>query len=456
MATLDQDGFLGFVNAGAEASMVGAIADWFAVTALFRHPLGLPIPHTALIPRRKDDFGKSLEEFFSENFLNEQVIRERLDSADIARRVGAWVSQPANADRVVAEGASVLAIGLRRLRDADVASVVEEVLIPRFMAEPISPVAGGLLQEIVADNAHHGLVDLALEEGHRWLVHNQDTFADVVGERAPWWAPERLNDAVTTPAAPRGGALGRRHPARPAPPRPPGAGQPAAPAGRRPAQRPVHAGAGRAAQDCGCSSSRRWSSPGCRCGAPSARRCSRRSRTRRARCGPGPSRELVGFGERIGRDDVLRQRLDTWGADFAVWAVGRYGDELTAVITSTIERWDGEEAARKIELHVGRDLQFIRINGTIVGGLVGVADPRGLAGDLGSERMDDVPIRDESIRLGQFLKLANLIDSGSDAKELMVQGLVTVNGEVETRRGRQLVPGDVVSLGGAEARVARA
>ncbi len=67
--------------------------------------------------------------------------------------------------------------------------------------------------------------------------------------------------------------------------------------------------------------------------------------------------------------------------------------------------------------------------------------------------MEDVPIRDESIRLGQFLKLANLIDSGSDAKELMVQGLVTVNGEVETRRGRQLVPGDVVSLGGAEVRV---
>ena len=198
VVTLDQDGFLGFVNAGAEASMVGAIADWFAVTALFRHPLGLPIPHTALVPRTKDEFGKSLEEFFAENFLQEEVIRERLVAADIARRVGTWVSEPANARRVVAEGATVLAIGLRRLRDDDVASLVEEVLIPRFMAEPISPVAGGLLQEIVADNAHHGLVDLALEEAHRWLVHNQETFAEVVGERAPWWAPDRLNDAVTT------------------------------------------------------------------------------------------------------------------------------------------------------------------------------------------------------------------------------------------------------------------
>ena len=82
--------------------------------------------------------------------------------------------------------------------------------------------------------------------------------------------------------------------------------------------------------------------------------------------------ELVDFGHRIGVDDDLRARLDGWGADFTVWAVGRYGDELTAVITHTIERWDGREAARKIELHVGRDLQFIRINGTIVGGLVGI------------------------------------------------------------------------------------
>src|SRR3954449_8544761 len=198
VVTFGRDGFLGFVNAGAEASMVGAIADWFAVTALFRHPLGLPIPHTALIPKRKDEFGKSLEEFFSENFLSEQVIRERLASADIARRVGVWVSVRENADRVVAEGATVLALGLRRMRDTDVAALVEEVLIPRFMAEPISPIAGGLLQEIVADDAHHGLVDLALEEGHRWLVHNAETFADVGGEGAPGGAPHPRNDAEHT------------------------------------------------------------------------------------------------------------------------------------------------------------------------------------------------------------------------------------------------------------------
>ena len=97
LLTRDQGGFLGFVNAGAEASMVGAIADWFAVTALFKHPLGLPVPHTALIPRRKDELGRSLEEFVGENFLQEAIIRGRIDAAHLSERVGAWLADETNA-----------------------------------------------------------------------------------------------------------------------------------------------------------------------------------------------------------------------------------------------------------------------------------------------------------------------------------------------------------------------
>ncbi len=371
LLTLDQDGFLGFVNAGAEASMVGAIADWFAVTALFRHPLGLPIPHTALVPRKKDEFGKSLEEFFAENFLHEQVIRERLAAADIPQRIGGWLTDRANARRVVAESATVVAIGLRRLRDQDVRAVVEEVLIPRFRAEPISPVAGGLLQEIVADSAHHGLVDLALEEGHRWLVHNQETFSDVIGERAPWWAPDRLNELVTARLhleAIRWVADIRRDP-------------------QHHARLALDSLLGQLAQDLLTDPTtqeraeklklRVLEQPQMVTTGMSLWSAFRTALIEALEDTDGPLREkatteLVAFGERVGQDPELREKLDTWGADFAVWAIGRYGDELTAVITHTIERWDGEEAARKIELHVGRDLQFIRINGTIVGGLVGV------------------------------------------------------------------------------------
>ena len=371
LVTRNSQGFLGYVSAGAEASMVGAMADWFAVTALFRHPLGLPVPHTALVPRKKDEFGKSLEEFFAENFLHEEVIRERLASADVSRRLGAWVAQPQHARRVVAEGASVAAIGLRRLRDADVESVVAEVLIPRFMAEPISPVAGSLLQEILADNAHHGLVDLALEEAHRWLVHNQETFSDVLGERAPWWAPDRLNEVVTTRLhleAIRWVAEIRRDP-------------------DHHARAALDSLLSQLAEDLLSDPAtqeraeklklRVLGQPQMIVTGMSLWSAFRKALLEALEDTEGPLRarattELAAFGERLGRDEALRAKTDAWGADFVVWAVGRYGDELTAVITSTIERWDGQEAARKIELHVGRDLQFIRINGTIVGGLVGV------------------------------------------------------------------------------------
>src|SRR3954452_3899254 len=136
VATRDQGGFLGFVNAGAEASMVGAIADWFAVTALFKHPLGLPVPHTALIPRKKDELGRGLQEFVGENFLHEAIIRDRMAAASISRRLGAWLAQPANAQRVVDEVADVTAIALSKVRDAHIRTLVRDAFTPPIREEP--------------------------------------------------------------------------------------------------------------------------------------------------------------------------------------------------------------------------------------------------------------------------------------------------------------------------------
>ena len=371
LVTLDQGGFWGYVNAGAEASMVGAIADWFAVTALFKHPLGLPIPHTALIPRRKDEFGKSLEEFVQENFLQEAVIRDRLAVAQVSARTAEWLRDPANAARVVAEGASVLTLALRRLRDSDVEALVSEVLLPRLVAEPISPIAGNLLTEILRDNAHHGLVDLVLEEGHHWLVHNQEIFTQVVGERAPWWAPDRLNEVVTERlhleairwiADIRADPNHRARQALDSLLEQLAADLLATPQTQERAERlkvrmlehPQFLASGMAVFD-----------------------ALKQALGDALADGDGPLRarataEVVSFAEKLAGDAAMQQRVDSWAADATVFAVRRYGGELTAVITHTVERWDGKEASQRIELHVGRDLQFIRINGTIVGGLVGV------------------------------------------------------------------------------------
>lgn len=369
--TLHEEGFLGFVNAGAEASMVGAMADWFAVTALFRHPLGLPIPHTALIPRRKDDLGRGLEEFVGENFLQEQIVRERVLDAGVTGRVADWVSEPANATRVVDEVTDIAAIGLGRVRDEHIVELVEAVLVPRFREEPISPILGTFITEAVRDDLHHGLVDLALEELHGWLVQNQDTFTEVLGERAPWWAPQSLNEAVTTrlhTEAVRWLADIRDDPQHRA----------------RAALDSMLAQLGQdllfneatAARAEGLKL-RLLEHPQFSATGISLWKALRNALLEALRDPSGPLKErlraeLMSVAEKLRADASLRERLDGLLADLVVFAVSRYGAELTTVITHTIERWDGKEASRRIELHVGRDLQFIRINGTIVGGLVGV------------------------------------------------------------------------------------
>ncbi|EON24620.1 MULTISPECIES: DUF445 domain-containing protein [Nocardioides] len=371
VATLGRDGAWGFVNAGAEASMVGAIADWFAVTALFKHPLGIPIPHTALIPKRKDELGKGLEEFVGENFLQEDIIRDRTAAALISARVGDWLSDPANARRVVDEVSDVAAIALGKVRDEHIADLVTDAFVPRFREEPIAPILGSLITEAVRDDLHHGVVDLALEELHRWLVHNGETFTEVLSERAPWWAPPRLNEAVTqrlhleairwiadirdTPGHHARGAIDSM----------------LAQLGQDLLTDP------RTMERAERFKERLLDHPQVVSTAISLWKAMRAALLSSVRDPQGAVRErmlleLSAFAERLRTDAELREKLDRTAADIAVFAVSRYGAELTAVITHTIERWDGKEAARRIELHVGRDLQFIRINGTIVGGLVGV------------------------------------------------------------------------------------
>lgn len=364
-------GAWGYVNAAAEASMVGAIADWFAVTALFRHPLGLPIPHTALVPRKKEMLGRGLEEFVGENFLHAGIVRERVEAAQVTLRVGRWLEQDAHARRVVDEASTLLHLALTKVRDDDVRALVEEAILPRLRAEPISPVAGSLLAEVVRDGAHHGLVDLVVEEGHRWLVHHGDTFTEVLAERAPWWAPERLNDAVTRRL--HAEAIRWLEDIRDDP--------------RHSARLALDSLLADLARDLITDPATQERAEGLKdrlLGQPALIESGLslwnglRLALRDALADPDGAvrrravREVQAFGGLLVTDAHLRARFDRRAADLAVFVIDRYGSELTTVITTTIDHWDGAEAARKIELHVGRDLQFIRINGTVVGGLAGL------------------------------------------------------------------------------------
>ena len=161
--------WLEYVRAAAEGGMVGALADWFAVTALFRYPMGLKIPHTAIIPRRKDQIGASLGEFVETNFLSEQVVQDKLASINISGKVGTWLSGPGGAERVAKEGAAVIRGTFKVLNDDDVQAVIEGMVRKHLLAPPWGPPVGRLAERIFADGHHHALVDLLVDRAVDWV-----------------------------------------------------------------------------------------------------------------------------------------------------------------------------------------------------------------------------------------------------------------------------------------------
>ena len=370
--TRNREGAWGYVNTTAEAAMIGGLADWFAVTALFRHPLGIPIPHTAIIPHRKEALGQSLEEFVTGNFLTADAARERVVAADVSRRVGRWLAQEPHSARVITEVARVSSSALVAIKDDDVLSFVEQSLLPRLVHEPLSPVVGHFLGSVVHDGAHHGLVDIALVEAHVWLSANEDAVASIVGARAPWWSPAWLDEKV----------IARVHRE---------ALEWVADMRDRPnhlARQALDDLLGQLALDmqhdpptiarAEALKVRVMTHPQIGASAVGVWDALRTALLGALDDADGQLRRrgvsaLSELGERLLDDPGLRQRVDGHIADAIGFVVTAYGHEIAKVISQTVDRWDGKEAAERIELHVGRDLQFIRINGTIVGGLAGLA-----------------------------------------------------------------------------------
>jgi uncharacterized membrane-anchored protein YjiN (DUF445 family) len=365
------DGWPGYVAAAAEAGMVGALADWFAVTALFRRPLGLPIPHTAIIPMKKDSLGASLGEFVGENFLSSAVVRARLRAVGIGSRLGRWLAEPANADKVTEQAGAALRGVLTVMRDSDVQAVVSEAITRRADAVEIAPGLGKMLQRVVADGGHRRMVDLVCVRAHDWLVLHGDSVMVAVQGGAPGWTPrfvdrkvgervykELLRFVTEMQDAPE-------HPARAAVDR--FLGDFAVELQSDPDTRARVEGlkqdllARGEVQDLIESA---WGSVRAMVvAAAEDERSELRLRTRAS---------LLSLAGRLATDTRLQSKVDTWLEDAATYLVTTYRDEITSLISETVSGWDADHTSRKIEAHVGRDLQFIRINGTVVGALAGL------------------------------------------------------------------------------------
>ncbi|WP_425356920.1 DUF445 domain-containing protein [Streptomyces inhibens] len=369
--SLGAGGWTGFVAAAAEAGMVGALADWFAVTALFKRPMGLPIPHTAIIPTKKDQLGQSLGDFVGENFLSGEVVRRRLRSVGIGRRLGGWLAEPKNADRVTAELSTALRGALTVLRDSDVQAVVGEAITRRADAQEIAPGIGAMLEKVVAEGGHKRVVDLIVARGHDWLVEHGDSVMTAVSGGAPGWTPRfvdrKVGDRVykellrfvtemrDMPEHPARGAIDRFL-------KDFAGDLQSDPDTRARVEHLKSEVLGRGeVQDLIASA---WGSVRAMIvAAAEDERSELRLRVRAA---------LLSLGRRLSGEERLQGKVDGWLEGAAVYVVTTYQSEITSLITETVAGWDAEQTSQKIEAHIGRDLQFIRINGTVVGALAGL------------------------------------------------------------------------------------
>jgi uncharacterized membrane-anchored protein YjiN (DUF445 family) len=361
-----------FVRAAAEGAMVGALADWFAVTALFRRPLGLPIPHTAIIPSRKDAIGANIGRFVQDNFLTEEVIIGRLRAAHVAPRLGAWLARPESATRVARILAGGVSGVLRIVNDADVQQLLERTLAARVMNTPAAPLLGRVLGALLVGERRREAL-LALMQGAAQLLNdNQDAIRKQIIEAAPWWMPRgvdrtiyiRLVETVTNTLTELGrdpnhplntqfDALVERFIVR-----------------LQNDERLIARGEEYKAE--------LLEHPLVRDMTASLWQDAKAALVEQSMRDDSALRETIAravrrLGELLQRDEALAAKVNEWLEAAVLYAAREYGDEGSELIAHTVSRWDAETTSRRIELQVGRDLQFIRINGTVVGGLAGLA-----------------------------------------------------------------------------------
>ena len=364
--------WLQYVRAAAEGGMVGALADWFAVTALFKYPMGIKIPHTAIIPRRKDQIGASLGEFVETNFLSEQVVQDKLASLDVARKAGAWLSGPGGAERVAKEGAAVIRGAFKVLNDDDVQAVIEAMVRKHLVAPPWGPPVGRMAERIFADGHHHKLVDLLVDRAADWVDANHETVSRLVSDRSPTWVPQFVDGLVGDKVYVEILKFTRAVQSDP----------------NHQVRQQIDKYLTDLAQDLQFDPvmiARAEDIKAQVLGDPEVRELASRTwgtvKNALLSAVDDPDSELAfrfkatvrDFGSRLVNDDELAGKVNTWIGDAAGYLVRTYRSDIAAVITDTVARWDAQETSQKIELQVGKDLQFIRINGTVVGSLAGLA-----------------------------------------------------------------------------------
>ncbi len=368
----------GYVHAFAEAAMVGGLADWFAVTALFRHPLGLPIPHTAIIPENKDRIADTMAAFLRENFLTPAVVARRMAGMNIAKAAGEFLAASPERggederSRITSGAAEMLAEVLESLDPDRLGNQVRAGLAGQLAKLDIAPLAGRMIESAMVDKRHQPLIDGFVRWAGLTLEDNEDTIREIIHQRVSGvlrWAGidktisssvldglyKLLAEVLVNPDHPLRGKieeglakLGQdlQH-------------DPATRAKVEDMKRDLIANPAVAVWWMGVWERIRQS-------------LIRRARDPESAMGAEMRNMLAELGQALQQDERLQQQINRFARRTMVGVATRYGDQIVRLVSETVKRWDAVTITNRVEGAVGRDLQFIRINGTLVGGLVGM------------------------------------------------------------------------------------
>jgi uncharacterized membrane-anchored protein YjiN (DUF445 family) len=366
--------WLAYVKAFAEAAMVGGLADWFAVTALFRHPLGLPIPHTAIIPRNKDRIGEALARFLQENFLIPSVVARRMQRIDVAGATGRFLQTPAGEGTRIRAGASRLIADIfESLDDERLGGIVKGAISSRLRKTEISPLLGHALASAINEDRHVPMLEAAIRWMARALDANEPLIRDMVHKKANWilklaGLDAKLADAIIDGLRKLTVEMSTD----------PG----------HPVRIKIEEALAQLANDLQTKPETRERVETMKEQLLDNKSVSlwldalwQRGREAIIKAARNPDRVLAGklgevlksMGSTLESDRRIRAAINQFARRAAVGMAASYGSQIVKLVSETVRGWDAQTVTNRLEAAVGRDLQYIRINGTLVGGLVGLA-----------------------------------------------------------------------------------
>lgn len=366
--------WIGFVRAFAEAAMVGGLADWFAVTALFRHPLGLPIPHTAIVPKNKDRIGDQLAQFLRDNFLIPHVVARRMQRMDVAGAAGAWLAAPTGGSAQLTRGMSRLAVEVLQALDQErLGGMVRGMMVQQVRTIELSPLAGRALGAAIADKRHLPVIDAGLKWARDAISSNDAVIRELVQDRV-WrvvrWA--KLDETIADKLIETLEKLLVEVADNP----------------DHPLRKKLDEGLANLAWDLQYDDAMKARVEEAKLAMlenPAMQEWINglweRARAGMLSLARDPERLLKGgfgqalrqLGETLQQDPRLRDTINRFVRRAVVGAAADYGDGIVRLVSETVRGWDTATITRRLENAVGRDLQYIRINGTLVGGMVGMA-----------------------------------------------------------------------------------